>query len=61
MSLISSLLQFAAPAQGIGLSNTVAEAVNDSVIEAVDAQVPCSARASSALSACSARARVCAC
>ena len=40
MSIISSLLQFAAPAEGIGLSNTVAEAVNDSVIEAVDAQVP---------------------
>jgi len=31
--------QFAGPAEGIGLSNTVAEAVNDSVIEAVDAQV----------------------
>lgn len=39
MNIDEYFKQFAAPAEGIGLSNTVAEAVNDSVIEAVDAQV----------------------
>ena len=39
MNIDDYFKQFASSAEGLGLSNTVAEAVNDSVIEAVDAQV----------------------
>lgn len=39
MNIDEYFKQFASSAEGFGLSNTVAEAVNDSVIEAVDAQV----------------------